>query len=115
MRPLLAPAHAPLLGRQVDVMLAVEQHPPVQHDAALVGLHDARDAAQCHAFAAARRAQNGRGSVPGGEVGAEGEAVQLFLDTTDFFFQSHQTQNRIDLTREISLKILRPGRRDTYY
>ena len=79
-------AHAPLLGRQVDVLLTVEQHPAIQQDAALVGLHDARDAAQGHALAAAGCTQNGRGGVPGGEVRTEGKAVQLFLDV---HFQTH--------------------------
>ena len=31
-------SHAPLLRRQIDVLCAVEQHPPVQHDASAIRL-----------------------------------------------------------------------------
>ena len=61
-------AHAALLGRQVDVLFTVEQHGPVQYDTALVRFDDARNAAQGHALAAAGRAQNGGGGIPGGEL-----------------------------------------------
>ena len=79
-------SHAPLLRRQVDVLCTVEQHPPVQHDASAVRLYDARDAPQCHAFAAAGSSQQSGGGVAGGKGGAEGEAVQLFFNVD---FKAH--------------------------
>ena len=78
--------HTPLLGRQVDAFFAVKQHPAVQHNAAPVGLDDAGDAAEGHAFAAARGPQNRRGGVSGGEPGPEGEAVKGFFNVD---FQAH--------------------------
>ena len=44
---------APLLGRQVDPGLAVKQHPVIQHDPPPVRGHNARDALEGHALAAA--------------------------------------------------------------
>ena len=78
--------YAPLLRRQVDVLGAVKQHPPVQHDASAVRLYDARNAPQGHAFAAAGSAQQGGGGVAGGKGGAQGEAVQLFFNVD---FKAH--------------------------
>ena len=77
---------APLLRRQVDVLLTVKQYPPVQHDAAFVRLHDAGNAAQGHAFAAAGRAQQGSGDVSGGKCSPQGEAIQLLFNV---HFQAH--------------------------
>ena len=71
-------AHAALLRRQVDVLGAVKQHPAVQYDAARIRLYDTGNAAQGHAFAAAGRAQNGRGGAARGKVGVKGKAIQLF-------------------------------------
>ena len=79
-------SHAPLLRRQIDVLCAVEQHPPVQHDASAVRLYDACNAPQCHAFAATGSAQQGGGGVAGGKGGAESEAVQLFFNVD---FKAH--------------------------
>ena len=56
-------AHAALLRRQVDVLFAVEQRAPVQHDFSPVGAQNARDAAQRHALAAAGRAEQRHGFV----------------------------------------------------
>ena len=78
--------HAPLLRRQVDVLCAVEQHPPVQHDASAIRLYNACNAPQCHAFAAAGSAQQGGGGVAGGKGSTEGEAVQLFFNVD---FKAH--------------------------
>ena len=49
-----------LLGWQVDLLLAVEEHPVAEHDAPLVGRHDTGDALQGHALAAARSAEQRR-------------------------------------------------------
>ena len=50
-------AHAPALRGHVDAGGRVIQHPPVQHDAALVGALHAGDALERHALAAARGAE----------------------------------------------------------
>ena len=42
-----------LLRREVDLLFAVEEHAAVQHDPAAVGRHDAGDALERHALAAA--------------------------------------------------------------
>ena len=55
-------------GRQVDVLPLSNSTRPSSTMRPLSGFTMPRDAAQRHAFAAARRAQKGRGSVPGGEV-----------------------------------------------
>ena len=78
--------HAPLLRRQVDVLGAIKQHPPVQHDASAVRLYNACNAPQRHAFAAAGSSQQSGGGVAGGKGGAEGEAVQLFFNVD---FKAH--------------------------
>ena len=79
-------AHAPLLRRQVDVLFTVKQHPAVQHDAARIRLYDTRDAAQCHAFAAAGGPQQRGGRAACGKFGPKGEALQLFGNV---HFQTH--------------------------
>ena len=79
-------AHVPLLRGQVDALLAVEQHPAIQHDAAAVGLDDARDAAQGHALAAAGCAEDGGSGVARCEIGVEGKA---FKPLGNGHFQTH--------------------------
>ena len=78
--------HPALLRRQVDMLFTVKQHPAVQYDAAFVRFHDARDAAQGHAFAAAGCPQQSGGRAACGKPGLKGEAVQLFLNA---YFQTH--------------------------
>lgn len=70
-----------LPGRHIDVLLRVEEHPPVQDDAPLVGLHEASDSPERQALATARCSEKGeclmrRGSP---EVHIELEAAEIFL------------------------------------
>ena len=104
-------AYPPLLGRQVDMLVAVEQRLAVQHDAALVGGHDPGDALQGHALAAAGGTQQGHGALGRLELRAQGEAAQLLFDVHDqthavcllprpeaasrFFFSSMFTTSKI--------------------
>ena len=78
--------HIALLGRQVDALGAVEQHPSIQHDAPFVRPDDACNTAQGHAFAAAGCAQKGGGSVPCRERSVEGKAIKPL---GHIYFQAH--------------------------
>ena len=78
--------HIALLGRQVDALSAVEQHPAIQHDAPLVWPDDACNAAQGHAFAAAGRTQKGGSSVPCRERSVESKAIKPL---GHIYFQAH--------------------------
>ena len=79
-------AHIALLGRQVDALSAVEQHPAIQHDASFVRPDDASNAAQGHAFAAAGRTQKGGSSVPCRERSVEGKTIKPL---GHIYFQAH--------------------------
>ena len=108
-------AHPPLLRRKVDALFAVEQCFAVEHDAPPVRRHDARDALERHALAAARRAEQRHRAACRLKARAEREAAELFLDISDqahalllprpaaasrFFFSSMLTTSRI--TAEIA-------------
>ena len=73
-------AHAPLLRGQVDLLLRIEQHPPVELDMTLVRLLDPGDAFERHAFAAARGAQQAGHAVRSREMHVETKRAQLLLD-----------------------------------
>ena len=73
-------AHSALLGRQINVGPAVEEHPVVQHDAASVGPLDASDAFEGHAFAAAGGPQQSQHATLGFQGDVQAEAAQLLLD-----------------------------------
>ena len=72
--------HAAALGREVDAALAVKKRLAVEDDAAAVGRHDARDALERHALAAAGRAEQRRRPVFGFELHAQRERVQPLFD-----------------------------------
>ena len=78
-------ADAALLRREVHALFAVEERAPVEQDASLVGLFDARDALQGHALAAARGAEQREHFVAHGKFHGEIEAAQ-FLANLDFKF-----------------------------
>lgn len=72
--------HPPLLGRQIDVLLAVEQHPVAQHDAPPVRRDDTGNALEGHALAAAGGAQQRHGLIRRLELRPEVERPQPLLD-----------------------------------
>lgn len=52
-------ADAPFAAGEIDTLRGIEKHAAIEHDAAAVRALEARDAAECHAFAGAGRAENG--------------------------------------------------------
>ena len=62
------------------MLFRVEQHAPVQFDAAFVGLFDARDALERHALAAAGGAQQAGHAVFRREAHVKAERPQLLLN-----------------------------------
>ena len=74
------------------MLFAVKQHPAIQHDAARIRLYDARDAAQCHAFAAAGGPQQSGGRAACGKLGPKGVPIDIIVtDTNHPFVERHQT------------------------
>ena len=70
-------AEAPLLRGQVDALLAVKEHPAVEHDAPAVGALEPSDALEGHALAAARGAQQAQhaASYHQGNLETRGQGV----------------------------------------
>ena len=76
----------PALGRQVNLLFGVEQHPAVQDDPSPVRPFNSRNALQRHALAAAGGAQDARESLFTGKSGAQMEIPESFLD---IYFKRH--------------------------
>ena len=72
-----------LLRRQVDFLFAVEQHAPVQLDMTLIRPHDACDAPQRHALAAAGGTEQRHHFPLSGEVHFQVKISKRFLDIHD--------------------------------
>ena len=69
-----------LLRRQVDLLFAVKEHAVAEHDAPAVGRHDARDALQGHALAAARGAEQRHRLIRRFKLGMQRERTELFFN-----------------------------------
>ena len=72
-----------LLRRQIDFLFAVEQDAPVQFNMPLIRSHDARDAPQRHALAAAGGAEQRHHFPLSGEVHFQVKISERFLDIHD--------------------------------
>ena len=72
-----------LLRRQVDFLFAVEQDATVHLNMPLIRSHDARDAPQCHALAAAGGAEQRHHFPLGSEVHFQVKITERFLDIND--------------------------------
>lgn len=63
------------MRREVDPRIAVEEHAPVDRDAAGIGTQKTRDHVDDRGLAGARAAEQGRDAGAGGEADVEGEAT----------------------------------------
>ena len=72
-----------LLRRQVDFLFAVEQNAPVQLDMALIRPHDACDAPQRHALAAAGGTEQRHHFPLSGEMHVQVKITERFFDIND--------------------------------
>ena len=72
-----------LLRRQVDLFVAVEQNAPIQFNMALIRPHDACDAPQRHALAAAGGTEQRHHFPLSGEVHFQVKITERFLDIHD--------------------------------